>query len=255
MKYFIDFEAAQSNEIISIGCVNELGQVFYSLVQSQAKISWFIASLTGISNSDLDTAPTVDEAFEDFYDYLNKDSAPEFYCYGDTDIKFIRETLNNATQFYSQAALGLLQNNLIDYAPRIAKHFEITNTIALVKVVSYYRNDPELKQSHNALEDALWLKEIYENAQNEVINECPFPTYQKQPGATPNRYMYVFDDGVKIRKFNTVGDATRFLLTSVMKNQPDTKKKNVATKIRKAAANHNMYCGFLIERILIESEV
>ena len=56
MKYFIDFEATQfSNEIISVGCVREDGETFYSLVNVQRnKITPFITDLTGISKNDVE---------------------------------------------------------------------------------------------------------------------------------------------------------------------------------------------------------
>ena len=66
MKYFIDFEAMQfSNEIISVGCVSENGEKFYSLVQPKKakKITDFITTLTGITYEDLDCAPSADKVF------------------------------------------------------------------------------------------------------------------------------------------------------------------------------------------------
>ena len=57
MKFYIDFEATQFTEqIISIGCIDEVGNSFYSLVKPQLenfKISNFITELTGISKNDL----------------------------------------------------------------------------------------------------------------------------------------------------------------------------------------------------------
>lgn len=71
MKYFIDFEAMQfSNEIISVGCVSENGEKFYSLVQPQKaeKITEFITSLTGITYEELFSAPSADKVFSEFYE-------------------------------------------------------------------------------------------------------------------------------------------------------------------------------------------
>ena len=51
MKYFIDFEATQfSGEIISIGCVDENGRQFYTLVKpaKMSEMTDFIEELTGI---------------------------------------------------------------------------------------------------------------------------------------------------------------------------------------------------------------
>ena len=50
MRYFIDFEASQfAEEIISVGCVDESGRSFYSLVRPKKpkKVTDFITKLTG----------------------------------------------------------------------------------------------------------------------------------------------------------------------------------------------------------------
>ena len=73
MKYFIDFEATQfSQEIISVGCYREDGEMFYSLVapHSQKKVTNFITELTGITKEMLANAPTSDEVFCKFSDWV-----------------------------------------------------------------------------------------------------------------------------------------------------------------------------------------
>ena len=53
MKYFIDFEATQfSGDIISVGCVDETGRRFYSLVKPHklGLMTGFITDLTGITD-------------------------------------------------------------------------------------------------------------------------------------------------------------------------------------------------------------
>lgn len=64
MNYFIDFEATQfSNEIISIGCVNETGEKFSSMVYTDKKITSFITNLTGITDEMNKAAPSLDDVF------------------------------------------------------------------------------------------------------------------------------------------------------------------------------------------------
>lgn len=46
-----------------------------------------------------------------------------------------------------------------------------------MKIVEYYRGE-KIQQRHNALADAHYLKEVYENMKNDDIAECPFPDYQ-----------------------------------------------------------------------------
>ena len=57
MKFCLDFEATRfSNRIISIGCVAENGNTFYTLVKpvNKAKVDRFITELTGITNAMLE---------------------------------------------------------------------------------------------------------------------------------------------------------------------------------------------------------
>ena len=183
MKYFIDFEATQfSNEIISVGCVREDGETFYSLVNVQRnKITPFITDLTGISKNDVEIAPSSDEVFENLYNWLSQDkSKAQFFCYGNNDIGFIRRNLNKTNSIKAQMALSLIAFNLIDYSKAVVRHFGLIKSIALVKVLAYYRQEEEIEQNHNALEDALFLKEIYEKIdEEEDIVDCPFPGYEK----------------------------------------------------------------------------
>lgn len=98
MKYFIDFEAMQfSNEIISVGCVSENGEKFYSLVQPQKaeKITEFITSLTGITYEELFSAPSADKVFSEFYEWVDKTekllptNLPDNFAYAKSVIEYI----------------------------------------------------------------------------------------------------------------------------------------------------------------------
>ena len=97
MKYFIDFEATQfSEEIISVGCIREDGETFYSLVAPiEGKITPFITNLTGITAEMLQDAMSPDHVFESFYDWaFANDDTPDFFVWGNSDIDFLRHTLD-----------------------------------------------------------------------------------------------------------------------------------------------------------------
>ena len=90
MNYFIDFEATQfSNEIISIGCVNQDGENFASMVYTDKKITPFITNLTGITDKINKEAPSLDDVFTNFFYWVlehNDGTSCRFYCYGSTDL-------------------------------------------------------------------------------------------------------------------------------------------------------------------------
>lgn len=181
MVYFIDFEATQfSNEIISIGCVNEKGETFYSLVQANPKkVTSFITKLTGITREEIRNAPSADMVFSDFFNWITKDSDKShiFYVYGDTDGTFVNTNLKRAKDTQAICALKMINKGLTDYSKTVKKHYGLIKNIKLIKLVQYYRQE-EVKQSHNALEDAFFLKEVYDAIQAEGDNvENPFPDY------------------------------------------------------------------------------
>ena len=166
MKFFLDFEATRfSNRIISIGCVAENGATFYTLVKpgDKKKVDKFITELTGITNEMLATAPDADTAFNMFMDYLeanNDHDAPEYYCYGDSDVVFLEHTLNHMEDTRACVCAQAVAGNLIDYASVVKKFFVAKSDLALRKVYMLIQEQKELVQKHDALEDARMLETV-----------------------------------------------------------------------------------------------
>ena len=282
MKYFIDFEATQfSNEIISVGCVREDGETFYSLVNVQRnKITPFITDLTGISKDDVEIAPSSDEVFENLYDWLSQDkSKAQFFCYGNNDIGFIRRNLNKTNSIKAQMALSLIAFNLVDYSKTVVRHFGLIKSIALIKVLAHYRQEEEIEQNHNALEDALFLKEVYEKiGEEEDIVDCPFPGYEKpvftsnsisaphpakEQGLKINRKLSITVDkfmneemefdvlqtsskkgGTIIKRFVGKNAALNYIISSMSADtQAVAQPRNIASRLIRASTRNEQYCG------------
>ncbi|MBR3228427.1 MAG: hypothetical protein IKF68_07795 [Erysipelotrichaceae bacterium] len=69
MNCYIDFEASEAqHRIISVGCIREDGEEFYSLVRTDDPITPRITKITGIVQEEVDAAPSVSEVFSSFYD-------------------------------------------------------------------------------------------------------------------------------------------------------------------------------------------
>lgn len=176
MKYFIDFEAMQFTKyIISIGCVREDGKEFYSLVHtpegSKHTVSKFITDLTGITTEMVKEAPTPEQVFSDFYDFCtDDDSIPQFYCYGNCDVDFIKCTFKKTNSFKAKTILGYMYADMRDFAPEVKVHFGLSKLVGLVKVYEYFVGE-EVYQTHNSLEDAKMLKEVYFGCKNEKVEE------------------------------------------------------------------------------------
>lgn len=177
MKFYLDFEATRfSNRIISVGCVAENGKTFYSLVKpgKRKKVDKFITELTGITNEMLEDAPSADRVFSKLADWFEENSsgiAPEFYCYGDSDITFIQHTLADMEDTKACLCAMAIAGNLIDYAGVVKKFFVSPNDMALRKVYMLIQAKQELVQKHDALEDALMLQCVVENLETKCKPE------------------------------------------------------------------------------------
>lgn len=259
MNYFIDFEANIANEIISVGCVNENGETFYSLIKPTKRINPFIEELTGITNTMVETAEDINTVFAKFFDWINKEEdKAKFFCYGDCDINFVLKALKHCNNLQAQLALSLIASNLKDYQLSVKKYFKVNQAIGLVKLISYYRNET-VSQSHDALEDALWLKEVYEHINLEELTDCPFSAYKEenQNKSSNNQEKYICQckkNQVKIEVrvdkhttygFKSCGAAADWLINNKFKVQKDDIDRNkICNRINSASLNNKLYFGW-----------
>lgn len=176
MKYFIDFEATQFDEnIINIGCVAANGQTFSTLVKPYRikNVTKFITKLTGITQEQLETAPTADEAFEQLWDFIkrNHDNQDiQFYCYGDSDAHFIERTTHHMHHIQALACAYMIKGAIIDYSAEVKKYFHSDRSFGLRNVFCLI-NEENIEQRHDALEDAQMLQIIVENLKDKCVPE------------------------------------------------------------------------------------
>jgi hypothetical protein len=112
----------------------------------------------------LANAPSADEAFNAFYDFVktNNDSgAPTYYCYGSSDASFIKHTVSGMSNFQAIMFASSIQALLVDYSA-VVKNYLSTKGLSLKKLVALIRHVDEVEQKHDALDDAAMLKECYE---------------------------------------------------------------------------------------------
>ncbi len=280
MNYFVDFEATQfSNEIISIGCVREDGAEFYSEVRARKKITGFITSLTGITDEQNKAAESSDDVFARFFDWLveTPNERAVFYCYGNTDINFVKKNLDLTKNLKAQAALSLMGMNLHDYSAVTKVHFGLVKNIALIKLVAYYRGVESVDQAHDALEDAKFLKEVYDHvtAESEVQGH-PFPEYEmnlpnvkgivdgtgKPSQKSPRNIlkslkhrvdMYDHEGEVLEQSFPSIGDARKYVIDHMGKmDQQRSDKAKVENKIINANTKRSTYTGHIWHIVILE---
>lgn len=169
MNYFIDFEAkSYTEEIISIGCIRENNDTFYTLVAPKHKrITKTISKLTNITKEQLVDAPSSTEVFEDFYhwvfDNIEEDNAPNFYVWGDGDSEFLRQTFARTKSNLARFTIGYVNTSLNDYSKIFCKKANMSHC----KLINAYNLliNQDATQSHNALDDAKMLYELYTTAE------------------------------------------------------------------------------------------
>ena len=199
MRFFIDFEATRfSNRIISVGCVAENNNTFYSLVKpvNKAKVDKFITDLTGITNDMLAVAPSADEVFNRLFDFIElntEGSMPEFVVYGNSDKDFLEHTVRYIQDPRASMCALAIKGNLIDFSGEVKRYFISECDLSLRKVYMKISSQEELHQNHNALEDAMMLKIVATNmykkcspADREDImaipsQSKPYPNKKKAP--------------------------------------------------------------------------
>ena len=161
MNYYVDFEATQyAGEIISIGCIREDGETFYSLVAPvTSKITPFITNLTGITKEMLDTALDPTTVFNSFYDWVWKDNdLPVFYTWGLTDIDFIRRTFYRTDSKKARIILGYMSGGIKDLSDKFCKSIKV-DSCSLVKAYNNLFSSNYI-QTHNSLDDAVMLWDV-----------------------------------------------------------------------------------------------
>lgn len=255
MNYFIDFEANQfSNEIISIGCVRENGDQFYSLVNPNKKVTDFITNLTGITNEALQQAETSDSVFEKFFNWCNEfpDDMPVFYCYGNSDTSFVRANFHKAKNFREKAMLGYLFAGLRDYAPTVQNHFGLVKLIGLNKVYNYYNKTNNI-QRHNALDDAIMLKFVFEqiDIHTKAEDANAFPEYKQNNPITKikksKNIHYIItrcDKNMKaIEEYYDFGAAVAWVKSRIThKERALAKDENIIKRLKRAHNKRSQYC-------------
>ena len=234
MKYFVDFEATQfCQRIISIGCVNENGDKFYTLVKTcgDDKVSSYITKLTGITNQKLkEEGFTADEAFENFFQWVcntNDGTLLQYYCYGNCDVEFVKNTIKKMKSAMAITFATALETSLIDYSRHVKTFFGTQNPFALRKMYTFLKEE-ELEIQHDALEDAEMLAFVVtkfnnfnpedKDAINVIKNEKPVPNGSSQKA--PEKFINWPGDKMKA---DTGADFTNWEIKAVISGGPHKK--------------------------------
>ena len=242
MKYFIDFEATQfSEEIISIGCIREDGETFYSLVAPvDGKITPFITNLTGITAEMLKTAMSPDHVFEMFYDWaFIADDTPDFFVWGNSDVDFLRHTFKRTTSRKARMAIGYMCGSATDYAKKFCKTIKADScaliAVMLFQVYDIATNIPvsELKEKMSAV---VTIKKTGAAAQEKIIK-------WNEMGLDKGTICIINKKGKALQIFKDIEEAADWVLnTKISEEQREkTNRNNIKKKIKSAYSGGQYY--------------
>ena len=242
MNYYIDFEASEAEKkIISVGCICDDGREFYSLVNTDDPITFRITQITGITQEDVDSAPSSETVFSDFYDWCySEEEMSQFICYGDGDFDFVYSNIQSATGYKESLILSYLYVNMYDCSQEMKDHFLVNKTISLEKLGQHY-DESMGDQNHNALDDAKLLKMVYEKMNSGETENNVFNEYLT-PGRIPAQIRKVvrLQGNTVVNEFDSLSEAVKWL-----RSQPNDKGSsylnNAEEKIINAARNNSKY--------------
>lgn len=268
MNFYIDFEATQfAQRIISIGCITETGDSFYTLVKpvDGDRVNSFITNLTGIDNAALEEkglAP--EEALYKLRYFIQTHVDPEepsfFYTYGNSDKDFLDRTIHHCDfDFNEQVWFYSLAASFIDYSIFVNKFFK-TGTISLKKAAAWFKGEP-IYQHHNALEDAdllryvacgiaatdppdqnPWAEEMLERARKQRENNAKMDIFAK----SENKAILAIGCDHQF-EYKSVREAALFLYNEVLdkKQRKSTKVGNIKYKLKHAIRTGKPYFTYI----------
>lgn len=243
MKYFIDFEAnSPSGEIISIGCVDENGNEFYSLVNCSTPLDNFVKKITHLTQEQIDNAEPIDVVLLNLFIWIKTTNKTnwnelEFYHYGTEDIKFIKSTLHNVSIPFNYEKFSALMTRCKNYDKEVKKYFSSNQCVSLIAAANYFKTEPE-EQNHNALDDAKMLKFVFENIDGKEPNG-PIDIL------LDNRLIVRKKRKKETVKYNSIDEALAFCMANMPEEYHNDKiKTRVCNRLKKAITQKTKYCGF-----------
>lgn len=253
MNYYLDFEATQQGEIISIGIVSEDDKTFYSLVKpAQTEITPYITDITGITEQELQEAPNIDKTLLEMWCWLGRDGFVNnnFYAYG-ADAKFIEKTLASCKSDIGYMIATALKQKLQDCTREVWKFFR--GSLKLNLAYEYITQTPH-EQNHNALDDAIMCRDVYIYATtHEPLESHPYKTkeYLKQIRENKNTFTppqgkffcVGKNSGYEELEFEDINAAIDYIVNRfvVEKDRENVNRARMMGRIMKAVKKKNTY--------------
>lgn len=261
MNFYLDLEATSpGNEIISIGVVAENGEQFYSLIRPQfSTISPYITSLTHLTPAMFNNAEDINSVMNQLGAWL-KELEPDainrkFYTYSNGDKLFFETTLNKAvTDANAFIQMATIFCSLHDATIEVFKYFYYE--ISLIKAYNFIMQEEKV-QMHNALDDALMLKVVYEYVlKAEPLAVSPFTAKEMESQAlTFNKpsgkfFIRIGKKNKTEIEFANIDEAVNWLLETkyLPEQRENIHRDKMMGKIMKSVRTHTPYNNYYWRR-------
>ena len=263
MNFFIDFEATQfSNHIISVGCISEKGVPFYIGIDPTADslhVGHFVSLMVASYMQKAGHKPIIlmggGIVFSQLLEWVKEQSEnekPHFYCYGTSDKHFVKTNFDESETFTASQMLSYLYTDMEDYSDIVKAHFGLNQNISLLKVYNYCSKEDKT-QSHNALEDATMLLEVYQYINSHENEFEVFPEYKEIIGKKKlTNQISEITEGKKyivhrmnsrkvLQTYNSFDEAVEWAYNQIPEGEERNKTniKTIARNIKKASNGYD----------------
>lgn len=148
--------------------------------------------------------------------------------------------------------LSALVVQLINFADTVKKYYGLINEVSIKKLISYYHGE-DIKQLHNALDDAQYLKEIYEHITTEdAPEESPFKeAIRVSTNELKSDDIYFIDrcslKGSLWETYKNIDEALDWIIQTQLsaKDRKTTNRENVKKKLITAINKNTSYFNYI----------
>ncbi len=205
-------------EIVQIGAIKldsnlNILDTFSTYIKSEIykSIHPFVKKMTGITNSDLKTAPSFEEAYKNFLTFIDSKDAI-FGTWGAGDLKELYRNI-----LYYNLSYHELPKSYINIQQHASKFFNnpVGKCIGLQNAISILNLEQD-KKYHNAINDAYYTALVFQKINNENIKP-EFYTYSLSKKEKQNLkidYDKLFDEFKTILKRNLTKEDKKIILTA-----------------------------------------
>lgn len=197
MESDVSFDRAHGSEVISIGlviCDKEFNLVktFYSPIHPiyNSTLTRYCRSLTGLTQKEIDRAPSYDEVFQKMYLLLQEYPVREIFTWGN-DANTLCNDVEKNHKFVSRKHKKVI-NKMRDLTKKLTKRVFGKGIILSLSDMKYIC-DMEHKTEHNAFSDA---KDLYS-----ITKKCVQETYNKEKARKLELYIKRRDEYHQYRRF------------------------------------------------------